>query len=316
MKFKSRLELNESIESALNSADAEVRCIAHNCVIEENVSDNRLRQVERIGTRSTDDRAVLMTYNDEHVKVERGAKVSSTFKDVNDMALLSVNPDPRIKIIRIEEVSDQVPDETTYKNLIKAIEGDRSEQNVETLENFMENAFNGFDGRPSFAAYKSDLSSDLRKKDWPQVVIDRLGLYNHYRASYRDSGIHRTLTFALMEYTVGEVVRQANIHGVKRCFAVPTILESPDNPAFFPVPNNSDHGYCVDLAGQNPLRPIVREIIHFPFEYSINYLKFLKSWFFEKFPNCEKARGLHKIALQIKTGSMNFGDLKSGGRHD
>ena len=117
--------------------------------------------------------------------------------------------------------------------------------------------------RPSFAVFKVDIESELCKSDWLQRFIDGLGLLHHYPFDPKEPAM-----FALMEYSAGEVVQQARAKGIEHCFAVPTVLESGNNPAFCPAPMSIGHCYAVNLRERDFIGCGIREILHPRFDYS------------------------------------------------
>ncbi|WP_131721693.1 hypothetical protein [Pseudaestuariivita atlantica] len=158
--------------------------------------------------------------------------------------------------------------------------------------------------RPSFAAFKSEVADDLKQSDWLQRIIDRLGLYHHY--PFVPGKPYR---FALMEYTADEVIKQARAKGVDRCFSLATVVECQDNPAFFPVPRSTSHGFTVDLRERNPKKPSVREILHIRFDYSWRHVKRLVEWSGADVPGIEAARDRHLDTLRTETGRKDFGEV-------
>ena len=81
-----------------------------------------------------------------------------------------------------------------------------------------------------FAVFERDVRFILRKPDWLPRIIDIFGLLHHYH-----SDLDKPKFFALMEYTVAEVIEQARAKGIVHCIALPTVLEAQGNPAFCPV---------------------------------------------------------------------------------
>ena len=173
--------------------------------------------------------------------------------------------DPFQKICRLENIDHFVEPrgDIEYNRLKRALE----EQDRLQLSLFAQ-SFQNFPGeRPAFIVFKSEIAEDLEQADWTGRFVDRLGLYHYYR---NNAGIPRR--FALMEYTVAEVIEQAREKGISRCFAVPTVMESPNNPAFFPAPRSARCGNIVDLRDRNPYLPSIREYLHIRFDYSWNHL--------------------------------------------
>ncbi|MBF0374203.1 MAG: hypothetical protein HQL39_12395, partial [Alphaproteobacteria bacterium] len=93
--------------------------------------------------------------------------------------------------------------------------------------------------RPAFACFRSEVARDIRADDWPLRLRARLGL------GHISLKVGQRAYFALMEYDVAEV--RAQTPHIGSPFAIPTVLESRNNPHFFPAPQGRGEGYTVDL---------------------------------------------------------------------
>ena len=120
-----------------------------------------------------------------------------------------------------------------------------------------------------------------------------MGLYHHYPF---DSS--QTYSFALMEYTAKNVFDQARAKSMNKPFAIATVLECQDNPAFFPVPRGTSHGFTVDLRERNPRRPSVREILHIRFDYPWRHISRLEQWGGRDLPDIASSRASHIVTLR------------------
>ena len=210
------------------SSDADSRCIGHNFLIEENVSDERRLELEAHEPESADAKKLFESYYEIYIQGTMRGHVPSTFKmPLNFPALQSVAVHPSRILMRLECLDDLLPVDGSvdYDELVLASNGGDPDSIIELLQ-----LYNDFPGeRPVFAGYKSDIRSLLRKKEWVSCIIDYFGLYHHYPY---DPG--KSNRFALFEYTAAEVIEQAIRKGIGHCFALPTVLESWINPAFFP----------------------------------------------------------------------------------
>lgn len=194
--------------------------------------------------------------------------------------------EPWQKICRLENIDHLIEPkgDIEYNRLKRALE----EQDSPQLSLFA-HSFQNFPGeRPAFFVFKSEIAEDLKQADWTERFVDRLGLYHYYK---NNTGNPRR--FALMEYTVAEVIEQAREKGISRCFAVPTVLECPDNPAFFPAPHSARCGYIVDLRERIPSLPSIPEYLHIRFDYSWNHLIRLGEWNSTSLPDIALARLRH-----------------------
>lgn len=302
MQFN-RSELNASAVSLAGASDVDESCVGRNYLIEENVSDQRRDDVETYEPLSEDVREVVNSYFVDSVRGLARGHNSSTFDEAtNDLALLPASVEPVQKIIRLERIDRYLEPQggLDFGSLVDALRtGDQHRLSALTDQ------FQNYPGeRPLFAAFKSEVADDLKEADWLQRIIDRLGLYHHY--PFIPGKPYR---FALMEYTADEVINQAHAKGVDRCFSLATVLECQDNPAFFPVPRSTSHGFTVDLRERNPKKPSVREILHIRFDYSWRHVKRLVEWSGADVPDIEAARGRHLDTLRTETGRKDFGEV-------
>uniref|UniRef100_UPI0015E10687 hypothetical protein n=1 Tax=Acetobacter aceti TaxID=435 RepID=UPI0015E10687 len=301
-----RPELTESVLTLVKTGDAEDRSIGRNYLMEENVSDQRLSDVETYNPASMHVREVVDNYFKVSVQGPDRGHLPSTFdKNMNSLALLSDSVEPIQKIVRLERIDGLLQKGgISFTVLEKALQ-DRQSSSLTGLTGLTD-LFLDYPGeRPSFATFRSELVEDLKTTDWLQRLIDRLGLYHHYPFNKTD-----TYRFALMEYTASEVIQQAHTKKIEQCFAVPTVLECQNNPAFFPVPRSTPHGFAVDLRERNPQRSTVREILHTRFDYSWTHVKRLAEWTGADLPDIEAARKRHLEALRQETGCRDFGDVE------
>ena len=134
-------------------------------------------------------------------------------------------------------------------------------------------------------------------------IIDCFGLYHHYPFDPTKPNC-----FALFEYTAAEVVEQAKRKGIRDCFALPTVFESQNNPAFCPVPRLTGQGRVVNLRGKCLVR-LVREILHPRFEYSQQHLIRAGAWNGARNPDIMPARRRHMVLLREETGRQNYGKV-------
>lgn len=170
------------------------------------------------------------------------------------------------KIVRVERLDEVLTDSlVNFDQLQAALAAGRIDR---SLFDPLLRTMNGFSGaRPSFACFKAEAAPDLAAADWLPRMLARLGL-GHHRLASGETG-----HFALMQYTVEEVFREATVTAaaVTQPFAVPTVLESRNSEFFFPAPAGQGIGYAVDLdpgAG----RDWIREFLHIRLTYSADNL--------------------------------------------
>lgn len=299
-----RLELETSRQRCEASAEAGLQAIGANFRIEENVSDLRRAGFEAVSPGENDLRAVAETYFLGSVQGTRRRHRSSTFDvAVNGHMLLSSTIEPNQKLVRLERIDDilaKSPGRCDYDRLVKAIEGGRRDDAL--LATFVD-LFRGYPGeRPAFVAFKAELTDDLREADWLERLIERLGLVHNLPTKAGE-----THHFALMEYTVEDVFAAAVKLRVARPFAVGSVLECRNNPAFFPVPSGMASGFAVDL-GDGTGGP-VRELLHVRMDYVHSHVvRFGTISGPKPLPDLTARRSRHLANLRRDTGRNDFGE--------
>lgn len=289
--------LATSVRSLSASADIHASAIGDNFRIEENVCDARRDDFEALNTHQTDIAKAAESYFKLRVEGLRHGHLPSTFDAaVNNHLMLPASIEPNQKIVRLELI-DAVLVEEHWSF-------DRLERRDPNDLGVILARINQYPGeRPAFVAFKSEVEDDLREPDWLARMIDRMGLYHRY-----GGGPGETISFALMEYTVKDVFERNRQVDVDRPFAIATALECRNNPAFFPVPQGTNHGFTVDLAERNPPRPSPREVLHCRFDYEIGDLARLGQWTTTDRPDLATARARHGDMLRRETGRADFGE--------
>ena len=190
MRFERKL-LKDWVEMQLASPDADSRCIGHNFLIEENVSDVRRLELEAHDPESTDAKDLLSSCHQIYVQGQkRNAKrghLPSTFKiPENSPALQAVAVIPSRKLIRLVRLDRHllpVPRGVDFDDLNQALNGGDPYPIFELLQKFHDLPGE----RPEFTGYKSDIRRLLKKKDWLPCIIDFFGLYHHYPYNPRNT---------------------------------------------------------------------------------------------------------------------------------
>jgi hypothetical protein len=300
MEFR-HAALAASVRSLATSPDVDESAIGENFLTEENVGGQRRDRFEALNASQTNIKVAAKRYFDLHVQGSGLGHLPSTFDvAVNGHLMCPATIEPNQKIVRLERI-DAI--------LMKAglefsrLKDDLSRRDANALHEFV-GQFQFYPGeRPSFVALKSEVEEDLDEADWLSRLIDRMGLYHHFGGA---PGV--TLSFALMEYKVEDVLERTRLPAIDRPFAVATVLECQNNPAFFPVPTGGDHGFTVDLVERDPPRPSPREILHCRFDYDVGHVNRLEQWTRTARPDLSAARGRHRDMLRRETGRVDFGD--------
>jgi hypothetical protein len=220
---------------------------------------------------------------------------------LNDIALLPPTIEPTQKIVRLERIDALISREPDldFARLSAAL----APRDDDILTAFV-NLFAAFPGeRPAFSAFKAELDADLRTPDWLPRVIDRMGLYHHFPIADGE-----TYSFALMEYAAEEVFSQAGPRSIDRPFALATVLECRNNPAFFPVPRGAASGFTVDLSAAPLAGPTVREVLHVRLDYGKQHvLRFGQLPGPAAKPDLAASRARHLAGLRATTRRHDFG---------
>ncbi|MDF3063864.1 MAG: hypothetical protein K0S06_3973 [Microvirga sp.] len=298
-----RSDFVASLNALRASTDSEERAIGENFSFEENVSDVRRDDFEAYPG-SADLREAADGYFRGSVQgIVRGHIPSTFVPSLNDIALLPPTVEPTQKIVRLERIDALISSEPDlgFARLSAALLA--RPRDDDTLTAFV-NLFAIFPGeRPAFVAFKAELEPDLKEQDWLTRVIDRIGLYHYFPI---EDG--QTYSFALMEYTAAEVFSHARPKGLNRPFALATVLECRNNPAFFPVPRGAASGFTVDLSPGPPPSSTVREVLHVRLDYGKQHvLRFGQLPGPAAKPDLAGSRARHLAGLRAATGRDDFG---------
>ena len=217
---------------------------------------------------------------------------------MNTAALLPAGIEPVQKIVRVECIDQPMSAQPLgFDAIAAALGGDRAA--IAPLLREM-NQYPG--ARPAFACYKAEVAADLRDPNWAVRLMIRLGL-GHYALA--PGSRH----YALMEYTVGEVMKQA---AVDRPFALPTVLESRGSEYFYPAPAGAGYGYTVDLMDTAPSSP-VREFLHIRLDYRPEHLvRVVQVTGPAMDVDLATVRDGHLLAMRAKCGRPDYGASMSG----
>lgn len=240
-----------------SSRKSDLRAAGDNFLFEENAGSDRQTDFEAFATTAPGLRGGAAQYFHAKIEGRRRTHIPTTFQPMNAIALLPEGIEPVQKIVRLECIDDPMSAQPLgFDAIAAAIVGDRAA--IAPLIREM-NQYPG--ARPAFACFKAEVAADLREPNWAVRLMIRLGL-GHYALA---PGPRH---YALMEYTVREVMKQAT---VAHPFAVPTVLESRGSEYFYPAPAGTGYGYTVDLADMSPSSP-VREFLHIRLDYRPEHL--------------------------------------------
>lgn len=123
------------------------------------------------------------------------------------------------------------------------------------------------DRRPMFGAFHDEVAEDLAHRNWFLRLRDRLGLGHFHVPNFA-----KEYTVVAMVYTVDEVLAAAPHDERERAFAVPTVLDGPLNPFFFPAPEELPGGRTLDLREDAACERLVAEILHRRIDYNVEHM--------------------------------------------
>lgn len=301
MHFK-RGDLQDSTRELALSRNVYERSVGYNYLVEEIVSQARQDHVETFDPAEQCVRTLVDSYYRGTIEGITRGHVPSTFSEtLNQDALAPATVESNQKIVRLERIDGLLNrGALDFARLERAL----SIGNADDLS-ALTDLFATYPGeRPAFAAFKSEVEADLAEADWLQRLIDRLGLLHFYPYDSRLS-----YSFALMEYSAEDVIAHARGLSVKQCFAVATVLECRNNPAFFPVPRGSSQGFAVDLRDRTSPLPALKEILHVRIDYNWKHVVRLEQWTGAAQPDIEAARTRHLAALRTNPAHAGFGDI-------
>jgi hypothetical protein len=255
----------------------------------------------------------------ERIQLEKtGLAVPDTF----DPALNGDNHwsgiDDSVALYRIESASFALSgtgiDEEELERAIAlrdSIQADKRDTGRAVLQRLMDNWNDRRDRRPLFATTEDEISELLTTSgnDWPNALRDHLGLGHFNPAAGRPERV------LLMRYSAREV-RECKAAGGSG-FCIPTVLDGPLNPFFFPTPltgakaSGSDRqvGRAVNLraiAKQSDYK-MGLELIHSYVNYRPEHL--IQSGLISRSlsSNLAQLRSFHLAWLRLETDRDNFG---------
>lgn len=293
-----RTELNDGVARLRRSPHPDDRARGDNVHFEENVAPERITHFDRMTAATDDVGTCLADYFDWSVQGERRDHTPCTFKPMNGPALLSATIERTQKIVRLERIDSVLQSTVTnFADLKETVSSGRRDPAI--IDRFVR-GFDTFEGaRPAFACFRAEVAADLRQPDWLDQLCMRLGL-GHWTLKAGE-----VAHFALMEYTVDEVFRQA---ALPQPFARPTVLECQNSEFFFPAPAGSGEGYAVDLdhaAG----RDSIREFLHVRIDYRSGHLVRVAE---RSGPttavDLPAARNAHLDRLRVRCGRTTYGE--------
>jgi hypothetical protein len=249
------------------STDVYERAEAHNIKFEERLHRDRLMAFERSFTSPCRDylelRDRLADFVRTYVEVAQ-PHVSATFATAAGTRMTI--PSPEQKLVRIENITNHLLySGLTLSELEKSLNSAKPSR-AALAESFVDRWNLARDGRPTFAAFKDQLVTEIDEPDWPNRLRDRLGL-SHYSAA------GGPLHVALMEYSVEEVIEETKRSAaIDHPFCFPTFLDMRPSPYFFPTPRELPAAAPMALFEVYSDDMIVAEMLHARLTYKRQHI--------------------------------------------
>ena len=298
-------ELRSLLNAWAASPDLRERAEAHNMEFEERLDRPRLnffeRSLEEPCVDYNDLRCQFSDFVTTYIEVS-APHIPLTFG--NDNSSASMGPmSPEQKLLRLENITPYLASDGLTLATIEQSVASTDPAVSAVLENFMVQWNRDRDNRPTFAAFKDQLLSEIDDGAWPHKLRDRLGL-----AHYDVSG--GPLSVALMEYTVGEVMEEAERSpDIAFPFCVPTFLDSTPNSQFFPTPKELPAGCPMALLEIWSDEELIAEVLHSRLTYRPHHIVKLGE-ITENAPEVDfrTLRNNHLASLQLAAIREDFGE--------
>ena len=293
--------LRASLDTWRGSTEVRERAAADNIWFEERVSHTRLRAFEDV-VNSADAPDPLPDRQTWYWKrfVRDGDPVPDTFAIAFEPAWLGPGPlEPFQPIVRLEDL--RTPLENQGLDLAALQTALRKDQ-VAVLDRFVTSWNDARDARPAFAAWKDQVLDELAEPDWPDRLRDRLGLA-HYDPTAGP------IPVVLMEYTVQDVLNEANALGLTQAFTAPTVLDTGPWPYFFPAPKELPYGRAMPLSPLWDDNQLLAEMLHVRLTYSRNHIATFGE--VRRRPaafDLKELRNHHLLSLWLASDRYDFGE--------
>ncbi len=235
------------------------RAAADNVWFEERVSADRWNRFELLAP-GIESPEALARWQTDYCRTYVHNDDPDTFRAALAPARLTTGLlDTDQRIVRLEKVDSTVLGEAglSFDELLTA----HQRHDTAVQEIFLRRWNDRRDGRPSFGAWKDEMLDELLDPNWADAFRDRLGLA-HY-----NPGPRAPIPVILMEYNVATVLTAAM---ARAGIVIPTVLDSPPWPWFFPSPNNLDYGRCMDLSEHD--QRLRTELLHVPVTYRHDHI--------------------------------------------
>lgn len=287
------------------STDLRERAEAHNMLFEERLDRHRLDQFEQslngpcVG--HEDLKNQFTNFVTTFIEVASPG-VPPTFRTENRGA--SIGPmSPEQKLLRFENITRHLANAgLTRADLEQSVSSTDPAVSAK-LQVFLDQWNRDRNSRPTFAAFEDQLRPEIDDTDWPHKLRDRLGL-----AHYGVAG--GPLVVALMEYTVGEIMDEAERSpDTAFPFCVPTFLDSEPSAQFFPTPKQLPTGAPMALFEIWSDEELIAEVLHSRLTYRPHHIVKLGE-ITEDVPAIDfrTLRNGHLAALQVAAVRGDFGE--------
>ncbi len=274
------------------------RAQAHNLGFEERVSAERQAHFETVAGGASSPTALARGQTDYFNDYVTNNTPDTFLDSLVPARLVPGLLDTAQRIVRLEKVR---PDVLAAAGITAADLRDAVHSpNAAVLDAFVNQWNPARDGRPTFAAWKSEVRDALREPNWADLMRDRFGLA-HY-----DPKPGQIIPVLLMEYSVADVLQAARDAAIQHPIVVPTALDSGPWEWFFPSPSGLAYGRTMPLPPD--AHRLFTEFLHVKMSYRRDHIAMIGEIRTPVAPIDMRAlRNRHLHALRAAAGRPDFG---------
>jgi hypothetical protein len=273
--------LQAHADALRTSASPTERAIGDNFAFEARVSDARRAIYEAAG--HTDLDTAHAEYMEYHVQLKDAAELPASFHASNAAATLPALADQTfVRIERLDWIAllwrAAQPGSPSLDDLLARRQAP-DPGTADLLDEFIAFWNKKRGGWPMFAASLDDVRTAADAPDWAVRLRAQLGL-GHFAPT---NEAPRWL-LAQLRYTAADVRRHAQ-PGQPAMFAIPTVLDGPLNPFFYPAPPPPPGlaGSCGRTVHLDNTPPLVAELLTSRIEYRLDHIHAV-TWLTEPLP--------------------------------
>lgn len=312
------------VEAAINQLETaptpDARTIYYNYHMDRRLSDTRKNRY-RHGFAPDPADTLEEAVREHHRKhLARYVGFSDTFPDVPETFAVDINapaivPPPYgdqdlVRLETLDWIIDKSVSGLTSDELLKYLPdlGKPADKRSPAATAFFNKLIDEWntkrDQRPMFAAFVDEVQGDIDSDQWLNRLRNRLGL--GHITPYGG----KKVTVALMQYSVEDVLAVTPTAERDRCFTVPTTVDGPLNPYFFPAPAAVRHGRALNLIADPACTRLTAEVLHRRINYAPKHLKkIVIARTVDDIAELVGRRNQHLECLRRQPGCADFGEV-------